>query len=127
MLKDSFFSILNHTTDNHKAEFVIELNPEHTIYQAHFPNKPITPGACIIQMAKELFSFLNQTNCMIWKIKTVKFIHPIIPTTHQVINIQMEWDETENDNPCRLKVNVYRENIVFSKINLFIAEQNECE
>jgi 3-hydroxyacyl-[acyl-carrier-protein] dehydratase len=123
MLKDNFFSILNYTlTDTHKAIFTIELNPEHMIYHVHFPNNPITPGACIIQVAKELFSFLEQTDLNIRKIKTVKFIHPIIPTIHPVINYQMEWEEIKQDEPCCVTISVYREDIIFSKMKLYIAK-----
>ncbi|MDR0602995.1 MAG: hypothetical protein LBG80_01660 [Bacteroidales bacterium] len=123
MLKDSFFSILNHTlTDKHRADFTIALNPEHTIYHVHFPNNPVTPGVCIIQVAKELFSFLEQTEFNIRKIKTVKFIHPIIPTTHPVINYQMEWEKIKQDDPYYVAVNVYREDIIFSKMKLYIAK-----
>jgi 3-hydroxyacyl-[acyl-carrier-protein] dehydratase len=124
MLKDDFFSILNHTlTDNYKADFTIELNPEHAIYHSHFPNNPITPGVCIIQIAKESFSFLKQTDFIIKKIKTAKFIHPIIPTIHPIINYQMEWNKIKQDEPYYIKTIVCREDIVFSKINLFIEEQ----
>ncbi|MDR2410946.1 MAG: hypothetical protein LBE13_22935 [Bacteroidales bacterium] len=123
MLKDNFFSILNYTlTDNHKANFTLELNPEHTIYHVHFPNNPITPAVCIIQMAKELFSFLEQTDFNIRKIKTVKFIHPIIPAIHPLINCQMEWEQINQNEPYYVTINVYREDIIFSKMKLYIAK-----
>jgi 3-hydroxyacyl-[acyl-carrier-protein] dehydratase len=123
MLKDNFFSILNYTlTDNQKADFTIGLNPQHTIYNAHFPNNPVTPGACIIQMAKELFSFLQQTDCTIRKIKTVKFIHPIVPAIYPIVNYQMEWGKRTQDEPYYVTINVYRENIVFSKMKLYIVK-----
>jgi 3-hydroxyacyl-[acyl-carrier-protein] dehydratase len=123
MLKDNFFSIQNYTlTDNRKANFSIELNPEHKIYHVHFPNNPITPGACIIQMAKELFSFVEQKDLNIKKIKTVKFIHPIIPATHPLINYQMEWGEIQQHEPYYVKINVYWEDIIFSKMKLYLAK-----
>ena len=34
----------------------IRLLPDNVIYKAHFPEKPITPGVCIVQMAVELFA-----------------------------------------------------------------------
>ena len=33
---------------------VLRCNPEHLIYQAHFPGNPITPGACLLQTAGEV-------------------------------------------------------------------------
>ena len=121
MLKDDFFSIVEHTkTGDSAASFVVRFNLKHIIYQAHFPNNPITPGACIIQIAKELFSFLHQINCTIKKLKSVKFIHPIIPTVHNTVNFKMEWEN--NNDFFQVKVIVSAKDIVFSKINMEVWE-----
>jgi len=122
MLKDDFFSIVEHTkTGDFAANFVVCFNLKHIIYQAHFPNNPITPGACIIQISKELFAFLQQTDCTIKKIKSVKFTHPIIPTIHNTVNFKMEWEE--NNGLFCVKITVSAEDTVFSKIKMDISEK----
>ena len=40
------------------VSYTIKLIPSCVIYQAHFPGEPITPGVCIVQMAKELIEEL---------------------------------------------------------------------
>jgi 3-hydroxyacyl-[acyl-carrier-protein] dehydratase len=127
MLRDSFFSIISHTVaDNHSVYFTVGLNPEHVIYKVHFPNYPITPGVCIIQIAKELFSFFRQTELMVRKIKTVKFLYPIIPTTHSIINYKMEWEKDArfDEGLYGVKIQVYQDDIIFSKINMYMKENN---
>jgi 3-hydroxyacyl-[acyl-carrier-protein] dehydratase len=117
MLKDNFFSILNCTNAaDSEVDFTICLHSEHTIYQVHFPNNPITPGVCIIQIVKELFSFFKQTDFTIKKIKNVKFLHPIDPTVHNTINFNINWEE--NNELFLLKTTVYEGDTVFSKINM---------
>ena len=32
----------------------LRCNPEHPVYQAHFPGNPITPGACLLKTAGEV-------------------------------------------------------------------------
>lgn len=124
MFKDNFFSLIEHRKIDHSAaEFTVRFNLEHTIYQAHFPNNPITPGVCIVQIAKELFVFLQQTDFTIKKIKSVKFIHPIIPTVHDKVNFKMEWEDEKG--LFRIKVTVYAEDTVFSKINMQV-EKKDC-
>jgi 3-hydroxyacyl-[acyl-carrier-protein] dehydratase len=124
MLKDDFFSIIIHSiTDTRQAEFTIALNPEHTIYKAHFPGNPITPGVCILQMAIELFSFLQQTDFKVKKIKTAKFIHPILPTIHPVLHYQIGWEEVIEDNSSYVKIQVYQDDIIFSKINMYMEKK----
>ena len=121
MLKDNFYFIKEQTvTDNSTVNFTVSLNSLHTIYQAHFPDNPVTPGVCIIQIAKELFSFLKQKDCTVTKIKTVKFTHPIDPTLYNTIHFKMEWKD--NINSFTVKVTVYEEDTVFSKINMEVKK-----
>ena len=50
---DNLF-IIESITDT-ETGFTVKLrcNPEHPVYQAHFPGNPITPGACLLKMAGE--------------------------------------------------------------------------
>jgi len=115
-MKDKFFSIIKRSdVSNSEVNFTVHLHSKHTIYQAHFPNNPITPGVCIIQIVKELFSFLTQTNYTIKKIKTVKFTHPINPTIHNTVNFNIKWEE-KNTDLFWVKVTVSAGDVVFSKI-----------
>lgn len=69
------------------------------------PGEPITPGVCIVQMAKELIEELltEQTavahHLEITKVKNVKFLSIISPKEHQQITYQikkLEQSEAEN-------------------------------
>jgi 3-hydroxyacyl-[acyl-carrier-protein] dehydratase len=55
------------------------LDATHFIYQAHFPGNPITPGVCIIQIAKELMEEHYQQQFRIQKVLNVKFLNVISP------------------------------------------------
>ena len=119
MLKDDFFTIVNQTgIDNHNVHFAIRLDENHIIYRAHFPNNPITPGVCIVQIAKELFSAYNEDDFVVTKVRNVKFSHPIIPTVHSQIDFNMKIEETEDVNIYTVKSTVCAENIVFTKLNM---------
>ena len=53
-LKNSLYQITGKETNGTAVSYDLQLDASHVIYQAHFPGEPITPGVCIIQMAKEL-------------------------------------------------------------------------
>ncbi|MDR2835082.1 MAG: hydroxymyristoyl-ACP dehydratase [Bacteroidales bacterium] len=96
-LLNSFFKIINFYSENIQYSFILELNPEHEIYKAHFPNNPITPGVCILQIVKEccaIYLFENK-EIQINKIKTIKFLNPINPLENPIIfvNIQIEQNK----------------------------------
>jgi len=55
MLVMDFYQIESkHTQDDGSVVYNIKLNAQHNVYNGHFPERPITPGVCNIQMIKEL-------------------------------------------------------------------------
>ena len=82
ILKDCFYSLLE-TTSDAQGNYVckVRLNASHEIYQAHFQGNPITPGACIVQMTKELSEEITTKRLQITQIKNLKFIKIIIITS----------------------------------------------
>ncbi len=58
----------------------IRLCGEGEIYKAHFPNKPITPGACLVQIAEELIG------APITQIAHLKFLQTVPPDTELVFS-----------------------------------------
>ena len=60
-LLNSLYKIVSKGVQESSLHYDIQLDASHFIYQAHFPGEPITPGVCIIQIAKELLEeHLNQ-------------------------------------------------------------------
>ena len=61
MLLDNFYSILS-SESSHSTTWTIqiELNPDHTVYQGHFPEHPVVPGVCLLQLIKECAENIRQ-------------------------------------------------------------------
>ena len=68
----------------------IHLDASHFIYQAHFPDEPITPGVCIIQIAKELLEEHLGIGLEIQKVKNVKFLNVISPLATPTVTYVFE-------------------------------------
>ena len=54
ILKNSLYTIEGQQSQEGTVSYDIRLHSDHFIYQAHFPGEPITPGVCVVQIAKEL-------------------------------------------------------------------------
>ena len=119
ILKDNFFTIKNQNITDGKAEFRVKLNAEHFIYKAHFPNNPITPGVCLIQIALELFGLLKSVNLNINTLKNVKFTAPINPLEFPEVNFVLEF--AENENNFHVKVLIVEKENVFAKMSLILG------
>ena len=74
----------------------IQLNADHVIFQAHFPGEPITPGVCIIQIAKELLEDVVGEQLLICAVKNVKFLRVISPVEMPQITYVFENIATDD-------------------------------
>ena len=97
-LQNSFYSVITKETGA-VTRFDIKMDASHFIYQAHFPGEPITPGVCIIQIAKELLELHLNQPLQICTVKNVKFLHVISPAEMSHISYvfdKISPDETTN-------------------------------
>jgi 3-hydroxyacyl-[acyl-carrier-protein] dehydratase len=73
-----------------KYTIQVKLNPEHEIFSGHFPGNPVTPGACMIQMVKELTEGILGYKLRMKQASNVKFMALINPQTHPVLELDLE-------------------------------------
>ena len=119
ILIDNFYTVKSQNISDAKAEFRVKLNAENFIYQAHFPNNPITPGVCLIQMATELFVCVKGGKFRIKTLKNVKFTSVINPLEFPEVDFLLEY--TQNEMGWQLKVLVKEGETVFAKISMVLA------
>ncbi|MDR1197766.1 MAG: hypothetical protein LBK94_01965 [Prevotellaceae bacterium] len=118
ILKDNFFTIQSQNILENKADFRVALDVENFIYKAHFPNRPISPGVCLIQMVVELFNTLQGKNFSIKTLKNVKFTAPISPLEFPQIDVLLDF--ARNDNYYQIKAIIKEKETVFAKISLIL-------
>lgn len=79
ILKDNFYHITAQTHAEGESDYRIQLNPHSAVFQAHFPEEPIMPGACMVQMVHELAGLSLRhtlTMCKIGQLKFLKIVNP---------------------------------------------------
>lgn len=122
MFLNDLFSIITEEKSEKQATFTIRLNKEHSIYSGHFPDSPITPGVCIVQIAVDLLSHLSGRNLQLTQAKNVKFLQIIRPEEHESIQYQLSWEAIEN-NAFTLKAVVSDGGTVFTKMSIQVGEK----
>lgn len=122
LLKNSLYNIKSQDALN--SVFTIELNPDCFIYKAHFPELPITPGVCIIQVAMELFSELCGAALDLESVANAKFLSVINPEITK--NLTYSFNKiTISDDSSRYKVSVVvaDEDTIYTKLSLCFRKQ----
>lgn len=84
ILNNLLYKIKNSSPE--QMTYLVEFIRDNVIYHAHFPERPITPGVCIIQIAVELLSDLLETPVDLISVHNAKFIAVIDPTETQSVN-----------------------------------------
>ena len=97
MLKDTFFTI-NHFTDVENGRtYHITLHGTHPIFLAHFAGNPIMPGACIVQLIKELSVDYFDSNFFVSAVKNMKFLQGISPLEAPEIIVQLSFTQQDSE------------------------------
>jgi 3-hydroxyacyl-[acyl-carrier-protein] dehydratase len=125
LIDDFFYLVGTEIISQGNIRFNVRLNKEHNIYKGHFPNIPIVPGVCMIQMIKELLSKYMEKNLFLTKVENVKFINVINPQIVNTISMDIEYQKDDNENIlCKAKL-FYEEKIYMRLSGTFhiIVEQ----
>ena len=117
-LLNDYFTIAGGDADT----FQLRLNPDHVIYQAHFPGNPITPGVCIVQMIGELLGERLGRRFTVSKIVNLKFVSTISPVETPLVDLHFDAMEYAG-NECRVKGMITADGGVKTKFSILYDGQ----
>ena len=104
MLEGNLYTVLSRSQTAARVKFL----PESPVYAAHFPEYPITPGVCLVQMALELM------DCKLLGAKDIKFVMPVFPGAE----VRVEW--TVQDGRADVSVFLEPAGDLCAKMTLFV-------
>lgn len=78
-LRNELYKIVEREREKEMAVYALEMCKDSIIYKSHFPNHPVTPGVCIVQIAVELAEDYRGRSLMLVKVKNVKFLSVLSP------------------------------------------------
>ena len=120
MLLKDFYSVevLEKTADlTYKA--VVVLNPNHAVFKGHFPNNPVTPGVCMMQIIKELSEEVTQSKLFMNASSNVKFMAIINPNIHPRLHIDLEFVGDLNTEFKVKNTSVFEDTVALKMVNTY--------
>ena len=97
MLRDTFFTIQSSADAENSRTYCIAMNHLHPVFQAHFAGNPIMPGACIVQLIKELASDYFGRDCFVCAVRNMKFLHAINPLDSPELSVILSFTQQEGE------------------------------
>ncbi len=96
MLLDNFYTLLSsESPDSITWTIQVELNPEHAIYQGHFPEHPVVPGVCLLQLIKECAEGILQKQLQYTQVSSCKFLSVVNPVNTPCLSVTLTLKEIE--------------------------------
>ena len=105
MLKDDFFTISSIQKENNSFKILLELNAIHKIFEGHFPGQPVVPGACMLQMVKEVTEIILNKKIQLIKADNIKFLLLINPNEYRTLQMDLTFNISE-DGIANVSVNL---------------------
>ncbi len=96
---------------------LVECNPDHPVYRAHFPGNHITPGACLLKTAGEILGQKIGKPLFLKRSKNLKYINVLIPADGKAVEYAFSH-LVETESECKVQVVVADETAVYSKMSL---------
>jgi|SRR5690606_1434885 len=105
-LLNSFYKVLNFDeSETDKLSALIKIDKFHPIFKGHFPNHPVTPGVCTMQIIKELSEKWSGKNLMLKTARNVKFMAIINPELNEDVQFELQFEQMNSDE-ISVKTNV---------------------
>ncbi|MDH5474130.1 MAG: hydroxymyristoyl-ACP dehydratase [Cyclobacteriaceae bacterium] len=101
MLKNDLYTVssLSHEEDKIVAE--IEIDSAHDIFKGHFPDQPVLPGVCTIEILKEIISDVKGKTYKLREAHNIKFLSLVDPTKTSKLFFKVDYSEER----AELKIN----------------------
>ena len=92
---------------------IIELDPDHEMYKGHFPQMPVVPGVCLIQIVKEILMLKFQKELILAQGTNIKFLLLINPQKTKIFRI--DFTVKQVDDMFEVNANFVNNDITFTK------------
>ena len=121
MLIKDFYHIDGHTAESDGSHtYTVSLNAQHDVYKGHFPERPITPGVCNIQMIKECAEDAMGKRLTFTAIDRCRLTAMVTPGGSPVLNIKVQPDAAD---PSKVSATIYYGETTYMTLSGTVAEK----
>ncbi len=92
MLQNDFYTVHDPEQGDHTLTCRIVFNTGHDIFKGHFPQQPVVPGVCMMQIVKDLLERHTGHKLFLQQAYQVKFLQLILPDTEPEVTLFWEKD-----------------------------------
>jgi len=115
MLIKNLYKIASFVYQDHQVNAEIVIDKDHEIFKGHFPDNPVMPGVCMIQIIKELTEKALELTLFMEKSSNIKFMALINPNKNS--NLKLELTITKEEDKFKVKNTTKMDDVLALKFN----------
>jgi len=96
MLKNALYKITSLHNSNHIVSAAIEINKNDEIFKGHFPGQPVLPGACMLQIVKDVLESVLNIPIQLKKAEQIKFLRIVNPVENHILELTLSYNSVDN-------------------------------
>ena len=114
MLLNDFFTIIDTESSASEIWAALSINANHKIFEGHFPNQPVVPGVCMMQMVKEIVEQILGKETNLVKATDMKFLAVINPQVNNLIHTSIKYSPGENGK-INITASLFKDELIHFK------------
>ena len=114
MLLNDFFTISDKVTSETEIWAELFINANHKIFEGHFPNQPVVPGVCMMQMIKEILEMVIGKETNLTQAADMKFLAVINPLENNLIHASIKY-AAEETGAINIVASLFKDELVHFK------------
>jgi len=118
LFQNNFYTVKSEDLSESTANFNIELNGDHKIFEGHFPDNPITPGVVQMEIVKELMSKVTNSSLNLVTMGNCKFLAILNPIETKEVLVAINYSLTE-ENLYKVSAQIRTSDVIYLKISAF--------
>ena len=114
MLEGQFYIVESLFRSDASLQARLRINPEHPIFQGHFPGQPVVPGVCMLQIVQELLDRGMGRASRLARADYLKFLTVLNPQDHLVVEVLLDF-RVDMNHQIDVKASIISDKTVFFK------------
>ena len=78
-LENRYYRLVSSRVEGDSGVFRVELLPQCTVYQGHFPGRPVCPGVCHIELVRQCSEILSGQRLRLQAVSLARFLSMASP------------------------------------------------
>jgi 3-hydroxyacyl-[acyl-carrier-protein] dehydratase len=114
ILLNDFFTINDTVSSQTEIWSELRINARHKIFEGHFPNQPVVPGVCMMQMIKEILETVIGKETNLVQAADMKFLAVINPVENNLIHASIKYT-TDESAAVNVVASLFKDELVHFK------------